>query len=884
MIGLSSDIQAALDIVIEGLDYKIEVDFVEPDKVKASMDSKLASFRTAKELLSKWVNSPNAPSEAKFGHYVESLIGSGDKSIKILRKALRASIDYDGLEAHKHKLAIQTKLTVLNSINELDASLIELKHQYETGTVTLKEREFKRGWAEKFGYQEFFPLKNYYKKWHNKEEDAIVIDPKGSRGEIITLQGLKVQLPHPPRDKKLIRYSELPKKEQYWRREELPKGIAPDNSEVYTDYIMEQFRIRREGLWFMNFGKPTWLSPKHWMQLQWGKIKDDQIYPNYRHSQLELYYHKEACYADTRCMGQIFLKSRQTGYTYGMMSDMLDLVTKTKGCSVGLTSMTDDDAKKAFGKQSYIFQEWPFFFQPILKNKADSPTKLEFGKPSDGSKEQKKKKDTSTDGYINSLTDYMATKVKAYDGQHMKLYVGDESAKWDRASYIEHLNTLLPTTFRGGRVVGKVFLGSTMGKLDHGGEDFKVLYLNSNVLERQISGYTSTKLYSYFMPAQTNYENCIDIYGKCWETTPPKGTVNTFGDPILKGSIELIKEQYADAKLQGDVALNAAYRALPMTEAHAMRDEAESCVFNLTKLTDQWDWNAETLDVKSLYTRGNFKWEDDRPFTNVEFVPDDRGRFKIAWMPSAVDDTGQLRNNVRKVRNLWTPMNDYGCIGVDCFGSYVQGKNKASKGAAHAYSKPNSHGVPSNQFLFEYIDRPATQDIFNEDIFMAAWFYGLPILAENNRRDFVRHLYNNLARPFSMNRVDKTKIDGDDAKLGGQPMQSKDILDAHENGLRSFIQRHVGVSTLPEGIKYRPEGHMGIMPFNDTIQDWMKFNPAARTAHDATISSGLAVMGCSRERFKPQKKTNDVKKNRSILRTYKNNGNTSTFKKRKELN
>tara|TARA_R110000772_G_scaffold50518_4_gene116143 strand:- start:23703 stop:26357 length:2655 start_codon:yes stop_codon:yes gene_type:complete len=883
MKGLSSDIQEALEIVIQGLDFKMEVDFIEPDKVKASMDSKLVSFRTAKELLSKWVNSPNAPSEKKFSDYVARLIDSGNDSIITLRKALRAPVNYSELETHKHKLAAQTKLLVLNSITELDSSLIELTHQYETGTVMLAEAEFKRGFAEKFAYGEFFPVENYYKKWYNEESDAIVIDPKGSRGEIIDLNGLKIQLPLPPRDRKEILYSDKPKRDQYWVREERPKGLTPDNTDPFTDYIMEQFRRRREGVWFMNNGTPTWLSPRHWMQLQWGRMFDDGIYPSYRHAQLLLYYHKEACYIDKRCMGQIFLKSRQTGYTYGMMSDSVELITRVKGSRTGLTSMTDDDAKKAFNKLSYMFQEWPFFFQPVLKGKADSPTSLNFGKPSNSTKEEKKKKNTSTDGYVNSATDYEATKTKAYDGQHLKLYIGDESAKWDRASYIEHLNTLLPTTFRGGRVVGKVFLGSTMGKLDKGGEDFKVLYLNSKVIDRQPSGYTSTKLYAYFMPAHTNYELCIDKYGKCHEKTPPKGTLNTFGDPILVGSIKAIKDQYADAKNQGDVALNAAYRALPMTEAHAMRDEAESCVFNLTKLTDQWDYNEEMSIDKPLYTTGNFKWEDDKRHSKVEFVPDKHGRFKIWWMPSQVDDTLHLRNNVKKVRNLYTPMNDYGCIGVDCFGSYVQGKNKASKGAAHAYTKPNTVGAPSRRFLFEYLDRPATQDIFNEDIFMAAWFYGLPILAENNRRDFVRYIYLDSARPFSMNRVDKplSKLDGDDLALGGQPMTSKDILDAHENGLRSHIQHHVGQSTAPEGIKYRPEGTMGTMPFNRTVMDWMKFNPSARTAYDATISSGLAIMGCNQHKFVAPPKENNVKKNRSILRTYSNKGTSSTFKKQK---
>jgi hypothetical protein len=872
MIGLSKDIQQGLDVVIEGLNYRMDVDAIDPDKVKASMDSKLESFKTAKQLLGKWVNSPNAPSESKFKSYVEQLIESGEASLQTLRQALRADIDYELLDEHKHKLAIQTKLTVLNSINELDSSLVELRVQYESGSVNLKEEEFKRGYAEKYAYGEFFPIQNYYKNWYNEEEDAVVIDPKGSRGEIIVLDDLKIQLPHPPRDKSKILFSDLPKKEQYWRREEMPKGLTPDNVQPYAEWILEQFRKRREGVWFMNNGKATWLTGRHWFQLQWAKMLDGGKYPNYRESQRMLAYHKEACYIDKRSMGQIFLKSRQTGYTYGIVSDSIEIVTSHTNIKNGLTSMTDEDARYAFAKQVYTFQELPFFFQPIVKGRVDSPNRLVFAKPSTATKESKKKKDTSTDGYLNSSVDFQATKAKAYDGQSMKMYIGDEAAKWDRVSYIEHLNTLLPTTFRGGRVTGKVFLGSTMGRLDAGGDDYVILYMNSKVKDRQPSGYTSTKLYSYFMPAHTNYELCIDKYGKCWEETPPKGTLNVFGDPILKGSIQSIKELYADAKLQGDVALNAAYRAYPMTEAHAMRDEADACVFNLTKLNDQWDWNVEQENKKSLYVRGNFQWKDNKRFSEVEFVPDERGRFKVAWMPNEQAGNSKLKNNVVLRRGMYIPVNDYGVIGVDCFGSYTQGKNKASKGAAHLYTKANLDGVPPHQFLFEYCERPATQDIFNEDILMAAWFYGVPILAENNRRDFVRYLYKASCRSFSMNRVDKTQLSGDDLTLGGQPMQSKDILDTHENAIRTFIQRHVGRSTPPEGIVYRPEGEMGVMPFNETIQDWMKFDPASRTAHDLSISSGLAIMGCQREKYKPKPKNNDPQKNVSLFRKYSNAG------------
>ena len=1231
MQGLSSDIQSALDVVIEGLDYKFEVDLIEPDKVKESMDSKLDSFRTAKELLEKWVNSPNAPGEKRFSHYVQRIIDTGESSVEILRKALRAKVDFSSLEEHKHKKVAKTKLEVLKSIHEMDSSLQELKLQLETGTVNLKEAEFERGWAEKFAYGEFYPVQNYNtfippnltdergnhlirkKEWHNEEEDAIIIDPRGTRGEIVTLGGLNIQLPSVPRDKSKILFSDKPKKDQYWRREPLPKGCTPSNVEVYTEYILEEFRRRREGLWFMNNGKPVWLTPWHYMQLQWGKMKDGDIYPSYREAQRDLSYHKLACWVDPRCMGQIFLKSRQTGYTYGALSDSLCVVTSSKNSRTGLTSMKDEDAERAWQKLAYTYQEWPFFFQPILKGSIDSPTKYEWKKPSNNTKEQKKRKETSNDGYVNSITDYEATKAKSYDGQTLFLYVGDECyspdtkiltengqfsrvsdlnvgdkvmcadgvareiyqkregvsfmykikqaygkdyvvsqrhklifdkyerggnnteiimtpedylrssktfksklkrkifrgyekkevetfldpylfgvwlgdgtsrepqfvvnhkkdkeilkslqefcsskdglsltelsykgdnfkrfyikddihysrnrvteelrgwgvlnnkripkniytfslsqrlnilagiidsdgykngrngyeikmsredlvndiynlcgtiglntslprkhksgsyivhikdefsiipvkikrkraevnsnqqtprlkilgvekiglgdycgitiksdslvgnrvvledftvtsncAKWESENYIEHVNTLLPTTFRGGRVVGKMFLGSTMGKLDKGGNEFKTLYTKSKVEDRMESGFTYTKLYAYFMPAQTNYEEAIDKYGKCWEETPPKGTLNVFGREIKKGSIEMIQDLYEEARNTDDVALNAAYRAFPMTEEHAMRDEAEECVFNLTKLMDQWDSNV--ADRLLPVTRGNFTWKDGKPFTEAIFQPDERGRFKVHWMPNESDGTAHLRNNVALQRNLFVPQNDYGAIGVDCYGSFSKGPNRQSKGAAHAATKDKGripNGVPANRFLFEYVDKPATQDIFDMEILCAAWFYGLPILAENNRRDHVRFLYNNRCRPFSMNRVDKLDISGDDLVLGGQPMTSKDIKDSHENAIRTYIIRHVGHATEPEGTKYRKEGEMGIMPFNETIMSWQKFNPASPTEYDATISSGLALIACDVEKYKPSPKKRDPKKYVSLLRKYKNNGNIS---------
>jgi hypothetical protein len=59
--------------------------------------------------------------------------------------------------------------------------------------------------------------------------------------------------------------------------------------------------------------------------------------------------------------------------------------------------------------------------------------------------------------------------------------------------------------------------------------------------------------------------------------------------------------------------------------------------------------------------------------------------------------------------------------------------------------------------FLEYIARPQTAEIFFEDVLMACIFYGMPILAENNKPRLLYHFKNRGYRAFSMNRPDKQK-------------------------------------------------------------------------------------------------------------------------------
>ena len=77
--------------------------------------------------------------------------------------------------------------------------------------------------------------------------------------------------------------------------------------------------------------------------------------------------------------------------------------------------------------------------------------------------------------------------------------------------------------------------------------------------------------------------------------------------------------------------LNEFYRQFPRTEEHAFRDEAKSSLFNLTKIYQQIDWNAD-IKNSGVITQGNFQWTNGIKDTTVVFNPTNNGRFKICFM------------------------------------------------------------------------------------------------------------------------------------------------------------------------------------------------------------------------------------------------------------
>jgi len=64
------------------------------------------------------------------------------------------------------------------------------------------------------------------------------------------------------------------------------------------------------------------------------------------------------------------------------------------------------------------------------------------------------------------------------------------------------------------------------------------------------------------------------------------------------------------------------------------------------------------------------------------------------------------------------------------------------------------------------------------------------------------------------------------------------------------------------------------MYFQRTLEDWARFNINNRTSHDASISSGLALMACNKHRYIPNNKIKLQSVDLGIKR-YNNKGTTS---------
>jgi len=710
---------------------------------------------------------------------------------------------------------------------------------------------------------------NKAKKWkygYNEDYDIVVISKTGEIGEIYEIQNLKIALPKANNVKKFEgnkwQYTEYPKElkkiKSVFDWEEYPV----DFKEKWYDYIDSEFNKREQGFWFYNKSVATYVTGSHYMYLQWSKIDVGQ--PDFRESNRLFFIFWEACKADPRSYGMCYLKNRRSGFSFMSSAETVNVATITSDARYGILSKSGPDAKKMFtDKVVPISVNYPFFFKPIQDGMDRPKTELAYRVPA--TKYTRKKLETNEklqelDG-LDTTIDWKNTGDNSYDGEKLKLLVHDESGKWERPNNILNNWRVTKTCLRlGSRIIGRCMMGSTSNAHDKGGKNFKKLYDDSDVTQRNANGQTRSGLYSLFIPMEWNYEGYIDAYGLPVFDTPSKPVEGPQGEKIKIGVIEYWNNEVEGLKQDQD-GLNEFYRQFPRTEKHAFRDETKQSLFNLTKIYEQIDFNEDMRNSTNV-TKGSFQWENGEQDSRVVFAPNKNGRFLISWIPPL-----HLQNKKYSKNGRFYPGNEHiGAFGCDPYDISGTVDKRGSNGSLHGLTKFSMEDAPPNHFFLEYIARPQTAEIFFEDVLMACAFYGMPILAENNKPRLLYYFKKRGYRGFAMNRPDRSrnKLSVTEREIGGIPNSSEDIKQAHAAAIESYVENFVGLK----------ETGYGDMYFQRTLEDWAKFNINNRTSHDASISSGLALMACNKHRYTPVNKRKTEPVDIGIKR-YDNSGYTS---------
>ena len=696
------------------------------------------------------------------------------------------------------------------------------------------------------------------------EEDKVVsICPNGTIGDRVEIGGLVIALPKTPKVKNIL-FHHLPIKDQYWRRFDLPQELSRIRSmdewaemprefrDKFRPYIEEEYRRRREGVWFYNRGDATYITGRHYMMLQWSVL--DIGAPYFLDFQRDIFLHLAACEADPRCIGQLYTKCRRSGYTNICSSVIVDEATQVKDKLIGIQSKTGKDAQENIFMKKVVqmFRKYPFFFKPIQDGTTNPRMELAFREPS--KKITKNNKTSVVGDALNTVINWKNTTNNAYDGEKLHLLYLDEAGKWEKPTDIREAWRIQRTCLIVGRkVVGKAMVGSTVNPMAKGGTEYKDLWADSNPGERNKNGRTRSGLYRLFIPAYDSLEGFFDRYGMAVVEDPDSHVEGIDGEYIHMGAKTFLKNE-RDSLRDDASELNEVIRQFPFTEDEAFRDSIESSLFNVGQIYEQVEHN-DSLFPNPVVT-GSLSWKGGNKDTDVVFTPDPKGRFKISWLPDP-----ELRNVKAYENNKRVPPNRHlGCGGVDSYDLDATVDGRGSKGALHLYNKFNME-VPSNMFVLEYASRPPLASIFYEDVLMAAVFYGYPILIENNKYGIARYFETRGYDGYLMDRPKHLLANsGSKTKTKGIPSNSVDVIQSHAQAIEAYIHNHVGIN--------RDTGETGSMYFNKTLEDWIGYDINNRTKLDLTISSGLALLAAQKVKQKPKAKFDEKR----FFRRYNNRG------------
>ena len=714
-------------------------------------------------------------------------------------------------------------------------------------------------------------------------------------GEILTIQGIECHLPPVP-DKHLIQGYGLPKKEQKWRRTELPtfsakeidiwdntdyqatdrlsweeawrqeqikitgcdpmdldrqnnprrvSGVQPEPE--YFSESMEAFRTQEfhrllNGHWVMINGRPIYLTGPHYFYLNYFHL--DSGYPLFRWSDCEFFYMAEvARHPLSPHCGLLYVTRRGSGKSFKSGALVYYTAITRRRAHCGIQSKDDASAETLF--KTKVLQPMtmlPEFLVPYNPHTGDlsQVKKLEFAPPAKKSIDAKLYNKIKKDA-LYSFVDYRSSKEFAYDGSTTAILLADEIGKTPETTcdIEKRFNINKFCVFRGPEKKGWQLITSTIESAEAGGKKAHSLWLKSDP-KKMANGTTQTGLIRLLCSA--NQDFFFDEFG-----FPEEEKANAYHEAEL-------------AKLAGDPVAIVGYKQRnPRNEQEAFWFTGQKCIYNAEILLTAKDriLNSHTRPTR----KGNFEWKVvDK---EVMWVDNDvNPRWEISYFPDKEEANKVKINN--GVKTTFSPMYSHKrVIGYDPFAvANLVDEDKGSEAAACVYQTFCFNEDYSNTFIATYTYRPPTPQEATEDVLKAAFFFSAPVLVETNKSDVLYYMKTrgyhwgpqNNDQDFVLSRPESTLKSGQRATDG--VYASAGLIEMYTNATAHHIVHH--------GYKLK---------FLALIDSFLSFDPTKTKKYDLAVAASLAILA-GEKRLAPPAQTTDLT---ALFKTFNNTGIQSTL-------
>jgi hypothetical protein len=283
---------------------------------------------------------------------------------------------------------------------------------------------------------------------------------------------------------------------------------------------------------------------------------------------------------------------------------------------------------------------------------------------------------------------------------------------------------------------------STLGEFEAGGgKEFFDLIKSSYYDERNENGFTTSGLFTLFIPAYDGYDECVDEYGLSIIEDPTEPVKNLEGNIVTRGAKTILMNTRKDLEEKGlDLRLNGEIRDNPWTLQEAASKASKNSNFDLSILRTR----INQLKFDRVFRTRNISLDWKSGFGSEVVVTDNpEGKYTVSYLPP---HEARNKKMFDSGKSMWFPSPDVSnryILGCDPFkfgNRDVKGRRKSNGGGAMFYKhdpsvdfqeKPIDQWV-SNKFVVTYNTRVDDGNTYCEDMLKLAILFGAHVYPERN--------------------------------------------------------------------------------------------------------------------------------------------------------